>query len=235
MEGVRDTLPVAGVYAASGLALGVLARQAALGPAEVGLMSLLVYAGSTQFAVVGLLIAAAPPLAILSTALLLSLRSLTYGAALAPHLKAAPGWKRLLLAFGLTDEAFALAVRRFRDRRADLSYVAGVIGTAFPAWVISTTLAAGLGAAIPRPEVLGLDVAFPAIFLGLVLPALRTRRDWQTAVLAAVLALTGRLLVPEGLALLAAGLLAPLAALIPGRQRAGAPGRGEGTHHEGMP
>ncbi len=206
---MRDALPVAAVYAASGLALGILARQAALGPTEVGLMSLLVYAGSTQFAAVGLLVSETPRLAILTTTLLLSLRSLTYSAALVPYLRTTRSWKRLLLAFGLTDEAFALAARRFRAHSTDLRYMAGVIGTAFPAWVISTTVASSLGGAIPRPEAFGLDVAFPAIFLGLVIPALRTRPEWGTAGLASLLVLGGRVVLPEGTALLVAGLLAP--------------------------
>jgi 4-azaleucine resistance transporter AzlC len=212
-EGMVDALPVAGVYAASGLALGVLARQALLGPVDVGLMSLLVFAGSTQFAAVGLLIAAAPALAILSTTLLLSLRNLTYGAALAPSLRTCPEWKRLLLAFGLTDEVFALTFKRFRIRSPDLVYVAGVIALSYPAWVLSTALAARVGGMIAQPEALGLDVAFPAIFLGLVLPALRTRLEWETAGLAVVLVLAGRVALPEGMALLLAGLLAPLVIL----------------------
>ncbi|MBI4279260.1 MAG: AzlC family ABC transporter permease, partial [Armatimonadetes bacterium] len=152
LEGARDALPVAGVYAASGVALGVLARQASLGPAEVGAMSLLVYAGSTQFTAVGLLIAGAPHATIVATTLLLSLRSLTYGAALAPYLSTAGGWHRLLLAFGLTDEAFALAVRRFRARGADLAYMAGAVGTASPAWDHSPARAAAAGGAVPSPE-----------------------------------------------------------------------------------
>jgi 4-azaleucine resistance transporter AzlC len=212
-EGMVDALPVAGVYAASGLALGVLARQAMLGPVDVGLMSLLVFAGSTQFAAVGLLITAAPALAILSTTLLLSLRNLTYGAALAPSLKATRGWKRLLLAFGLTDEVFALMFKRFRTRSPDLVYAAGAIALAYPAWVVSTALATRVGEMIVQPEAFGLDVAFPAIFLGLILPALRTRLEWQTAGLAVTLVLAGRAALPEGIALLLAGLLAPLVIL----------------------
>jgi predicted branched-subunit amino acid permease len=141
------------------------------------------------------------------------------GLALAPSLKATPGWQRLLLAFGLTDEVFALTLKRFRVRSADLAYAAGVIALAYPAWIISTALAARVGGLIAQPEAFGLDVAFPAIFLGLVLPALRTRLEWRTAGLAVLLVLAGRAALPEGMALLVAGLLAPLVVLRPSEPR----------------
>ncbi|ETN88339.1 AzlC family ABC transporter permease [Thermus antranikianii] len=201
-EGLRAAWPIALGYFPVAVAFGALGAQAGLGYLWIQLTSLLVFAGASQFALVGLLAQGVPPLLAASLGLLLNLRHAFYGPALRPYLKGGP-----LEAFFLTDEVFALALRTLPGLSPEKrrGYFLGLGLGAYLSWNLGTALGA-LGAkgllAWPR---LGEALAFalPALFLLLALPHLRN----PAALLAGGVALGFHLLGQTAWGLFLAGVV----------------------------
>ena len=125
-----------------GMIYGVLALEAGLSPALALAMSSIVFAGSAQFVIAKLLAAAVPGLAIIVTAAIVNLRHALYSASLAPFLKQlGPGWK-WLLAYLLTDEAYAVAIMHYNDETTPLTfkhwYFFGAGFAMWSSWQLST-------------------------------------------------------------------------------------------------
>ena len=120
-----------------GFSYGVLATQANFSLAAAIAMSLLVFSGSVQMVTVAMLTAGATSVSVLVTSVLLNLRNLLYGAALAEGLAPAKKW-RWLLAFGVSDEPFVLGSSRFKKYGPDPLYFGIVVGTFYIAWVFSS-------------------------------------------------------------------------------------------------
>ena len=173
--GLRAAVPVVIGYLPAAAAFGVAARGAGLGTAEAVCMSLVVYSGAGQFALVGLLAAGASlPFAGI-TALLLSLRHVLYGPALAPRLRRLGPLRAAPLAFGLTDEVFAVASVELRGRRASFGWLAALEVGVYVTWAVGTWIGAGAGAAITGalPSLApALGFALPALFVALLVPLL---------------------------------------------------------------
>jgi 4-azaleucine resistance transporter AzlC len=190
-----------------GASFGAVALAAGLPAWAVITMSVLVFAGGSQFMAVGMLSAGSPLAAVLG-GLLLNARHLPFGLAVADALGS--GWpRRLIGAHVLVDEsvAFALAETDAHRRRRAYWLTGGVL---FVAWQLGTAAGVWLGAALGDPTVYGLDAAFPAALLALILPSLRRPDARRVALLAAALAVTASFLLPPGLPILIAllGLLA---------------------------
>ena len=177
-----DGLPVALGYFPTAAAFGLAARQAGLTPPEALLMSALVYAGASQFALVGML--GAPAAAAAAAAVLLNLRHVLYGPALAPYLsrRRRPGlWGWLqgaVCAFGLTDEVFAVASARLAGGNAGFRWLTAVELTAYGAWLAGTGAGAAAGEALlrvlPAAEP-ALSFALPSLFVALLAPMVGRR------------------------------------------------------------
>jgi 4-azaleucine resistance transporter AzlC len=175
--GVRDCYPVLLGYIPVGLAFGVVARTSGLSVAEVGLMSLLLYAGSAQFILVGLFTAGASVIATTVTVALVNIRHLLYSAALAPRLNRAPLWQNALVGAQLTDETFAFATGRLSPgEKADHAWIFGVQMIANLTWISSTMVGARLGQAIGNVSAFGLDYALTASFAALLVLQVRNHR-----------------------------------------------------------
>jgi len=216
--GWRADLP-AGMLAAVPLWLGaapfgviyaVSAVAAGLTPAQTIAMSLLVFAGAAQFTAVGMVAAGAAPAAIVLTTLIVNARHLLLAASLLPYLRRVGLWRRVLLAAQLTDETYALAVRRFLDGTGSPAFMAGANLSLYAAWQASTLAGVLLGAAIPDPAAYGLDLVFPLTFIGLLVPLLRERSSRPVAAAAAALTVAGALLLPGSWYILIAGVGASL-------------------------
>ncbi|MFK0154892.1 AzlC family ABC transporter permease [Streptomyces sp. NPDC090499] len=167
------------------------------------LMSLVVYAGSAQFSAVGVLLAGGGPLAAAATGLLLNTRTAAFGLAVADLL--GPGRAtRLLGAHLVTDETVAFALAQpDPDRRRAAFWVCGL--GLFAAWNVGVAAGALAGSALGDTGRYGLDAAFPAVLVALVLPALRADRGVRrAALLGAALALAVTPAVPPGLPVLLA-------------------------------
>jgi 4-azaleucine resistance transporter AzlC len=189
--GARLFLPVAVSIAAYGLVWGVLAGQAGLSVLEVLLMSGLVYAGASQFVALDLWTPGALPIGTIVIAVgIVNLRMLLMSATLRPLFAGVPRGRALAMMFLVTDEQWALTIAEMRRGRGSVAFMAGVGVLAWITWVGSTLVGRLLGAVIADPATYGLDFAFIATFIALVLGMWRGRGDvvpWLAAALIAIL------------------------------------------------
>jgi 4-azaleucine resistance transporter AzlC len=174
--GVRAELPLLiGVFP-FGLIYGALALSSGLSPAAAQLMSSIVFAGSSQFAVAQLVRGAAPAVVIVVTIAMINLRHMLYSASMAPYVKdLSTRWKSLL-AYLLTDEAYAATVIHYQEYGATSTshwFFLGAGLALWTTWQISSALGIFLGAALPASW--PLDFALPVTFIAMVVPALKAR------------------------------------------------------------
>lgn len=190
--------PFGVIYAVSAIAAG-------LTPAQTVAMSLLVFAGASQFTAVGMAAAGAGPLAITLTTLVVNARHLIMSASLAPHLRGVGPWRRLLLAAQLTDESYAVGMGRFLEGRGSPAFLAGCNLSLYTCWPLSALAGVLLGSIIPDPAAYGLDLVFPLTFVGLLVPLLKDRANRPAALIAALLTVAGALWLPGSWYVLLAG------------------------------
>ena len=193
-----------------GTVFGGLAVQKGLTAAQVLGMSVLVFAGASQFVAVPMLAAGAPAVAIIVTTYVVNMRHYLMAATLAPSFRGYPRRRLALIAHLINDESFAVAVARSRppDARVYLGSAAAICG----AFIAGVAVGVALGGLVERPERYGLDFAFPAVFLALVAVQLRHRADWLVAIGAAVLAVALALVLPGNWHIVVAGLVVSLLA-----------------------
>ena len=205
--------PVLGTTLLVGMTFGVVARQSGLQPLEIVAMSLLVFAGASQFAMVQLFSQAAPTPVVIVSVLFINLRHALMAASLRSQLKELPLFGRLLAAFFLTDEAFAMAIGHFRRGGRSLAYYFMFAISLYVLWNVATIGGILLGDVIGDPRRYGVDFAITATFIGIVVLAIRRRSDIVIAVLAAVVAGGLALAGASTVAVITAGALAPLIAV----------------------
>jgi branched chain amino acid efflux pump len=185
--GLRDIAPAAIAAVPIGLLFGAVAVAKGLSPAEVTLMSVLVFAGGAQFAAIETWVYPIPIAALAFGTLLINARHVLMGASLSPKMQASR-WQKLIAFFVLTDEAWALAERRALDRPITMSYWLATAAMLPVAWIGSTTLGAVLGSFLGNPSRLGADFAFTALFIGLVVGFGRSRVTVITVAASAIVA-----------------------------------------------
>ena len=195
-------LPLAAVVGVFGISFGVLAAGTpAFGALAALAMSATTFAGSAQFAAITVLASGGQLLPAVVTAVLLNLRYIPIGISVAPSLHGGR-LQRFLQAQLVVDESWAVSARA--GGRFDVRVLVVVGLTLYAAWLIGTAVGVITGAALGDPNRLGLDGAFPALFLALLAPQLRNRRAVGSALLGGAIAL---ILVPfaqAGLPIIAA-------------------------------
>lgn len=193
--GVRALAPLLVGVAPFGMIYGVLALANGLTPAAALAMSSILFAGSAQFLFCQLVGVGAPATVMVAEVGLLNLRHALYSAALAPRLAHLPRRWKLLLAYLLTDEAFAAISHREAESQPSPDrhwFYLGAGLALWGGWQLSTAVGVLLGARLPADW--PLDFALPLTFIAIVVPLIRSR---------AMLLAAG---VAGGVALLAAGL-----------------------------
>jgi 4-azaleucine resistance transporter AzlC len=191
-KGMKQIVPVAAAGVVDGLVFGILARQAGLGVTEAMLLSLLVNAGSSQFAAVGLISQGIVGWPILMSTLLLNARQLLYGLSLGPYFRETPPWKLSLMAATLNDETYALKITYLSSgERPSLAFFAGASVTDYLIWNASTLAGALFGTVFTDAETYGLDFAFVATFLGFLAINLLSSFHVKVAVCSALVACLG--------------------------------------------
>lgn len=213
--GLRDELPILFGVLPFGMVYGAATVPAGLDPATAQAMSAVVFAGAAQFVIARMLEDTAPLLVIFATACLLNLRHMLYSASVAPHVRHLPrGW-RWLLAYLLTDEAYAVTIAHYNDstvpRQHKHWYFLGAGLALWSTWQLSTLAGLLLGATVPPSW--SLDFAIPLTFIALVVPALRDAASGVAALTAGVLVLLLAVL-PFELGLLVAALAGMLAGML---------------------
>lgn len=206
---LRDVAAIGAAMVAVGASFGAMAVAAGLPVWAAVAMSAVVYAGGAQFMAVGL-VAAGSPLAAVLAGLLLNARHLPFGLTLGDSL-GGQRWRRLLGSHLMTDEATAFALARpAGGARRQAFWLAGTL--LFLAWNAGTVLGVLAGGAVGDPAALGLDAAFPAGLIALLLPSLRDPETRWVALAGAALAVLATPVLPAGLPVLLAlaALIVPL-------------------------
>lgn len=165
-------------------------------------LSVLVFAGGSQIAAVGVVLGGGSPVAAVLAGAVLNTRLFPYGLAVADVVEG-PWWRRLPGAHLITDESVAFAMRQSAPgRRRAAFWTCGVL--LFVVWNATVLLGVALGSAVRNTDAFGLDATFPAVMLALALPALTSRSTRVAAGTGAVIAVALTPVLPAGLPLLAA-------------------------------
>jgi 4-azaleucine resistance transporter AzlC len=213
-SGVRDETPILLGVVPFGMLFGALAISAHLSSLAAQAMSAIIFAGSAQFIAAQLVGTGSSGLVILMVVFVVNLRHALYSASVAPHVKDIhTGWK-MLLAYLLTDEAYAVTIMHY-NREGDSEtrhwYFLGAGLTLWSAWQASTALGIFIGAQIPANWPLGFIL--PLTFIALVVPALKDRAGVAAALAAGAVGLLAFGL-PYKTGLLLAGLIGILTGLL---------------------
>ena len=197
---VRDAVAIAIASGAYAISFGAIATAAGLSLLQTGALSLLMFTGASQFALVGVVGAGGSIWAGAVAAALLGSRNTLYGVRLSTMLEVR-GWRRAVGSHFVIDETTAMAIAR--DDPQLSRYAFWVTGVAlFVLWNTGTLIGALATQAISDPKVFGLDAAPPAAYLALLAPRLRAREPLAIALAAAVIAILALPFVPAGVPLL---------------------------------
>lgn len=207
--GARDTVPMLVGAAPFGMIFGTLVSAGPLAPWHGQLMSLGVYACSSQFIAAGLAASHAGLLVIWLTTFIVNLRHMLYAASLLPRVAHLPARWRWALGFLLTDETFAVMNGYYRQHAsAPLGhwYFLGSGLAMYLNWQAWTLIGLMFGAVFPQLQSLGLDYAMVATFIAIVVPQLNRLPHFAAAVAAGACAMLLREL-PYKLGLMSAVLV----------------------------
>ena len=200
LEGARMIAPVGVAAFLFALSFGVLARAAGMGVAAPLVMSATTFAGSAQFAVASVLGSAGSAGAAITAAAMLNARYAPIGISIAPAFHGSLP-RRLLQSQLIVDETWAMTIRR--KGGFDLQVLLGAGIVLYLCWNIGTAAGLVLGNVIGDPNEFGLDAAFAALFLALLIPQLRGRREVAAALLGGGIALALLPFVPAGIPIVA--------------------------------
>ncbi|WP_434099028.1 AzlC family ABC transporter permease [Streptomyces xantholiticus] len=212
---VRDALGVGIAVGLSGFAFGVTSAGSGLTLLQTCALSLFVFTGASQFALVGAIAAGGNPLAAAAGAFFLGVRNAFYGLRLS-QLLALPRFVRPFAAHWVIDETTAVALAQPTRRSVRIGFTLTGI-TLYVLWNLTTLLGALGAEAIGDTEAWGLDAAGPAVFLALLAPMLRTATERAVAGLAVLLGLGFLPVLPAGVPVLVAALAAPAVLWLKGR------------------
>jgi 4-azaleucine resistance transporter AzlC len=201
-QGARKVLPFSIAVLGFGMSFGVLARPS-MGEVAPILMSATTFAGSAQFAAASILGAGGTLAAAVVAAVLLNARYGPIGLSVAPALRG-PWWSRFLRAQLVVDETWALSADGRGGHDPKVLVGAGLV--LYAAWVAGTATGVLFGDLLGDPARLGLDAAFPALFLALLTPSLDKIEARVAAVLGAAIALALTPTAPAGVPIVVAGL-----------------------------
>ena len=187
LAGARDTVPMLVGAAPFGMIFGALVGTTQLAPWQGQMMSLSVFAGSSQFIAIGLLAGQAGLGVIWLATLIVNLRHMLYAASLLPHVRHLPPRWRWLLGFLLTDETFAVVDSYYRQHPHAPQghwYFLGSGLAMYLNWQCWTLIGLVFGAAFPQLQTLGLDFAMVVTFIAIVVPQLTRLPNFAAAVAA---------------------------------------------------
>jgi branched chain amino acid efflux pump len=210
-----------------GLVAGATPASHGLGTGAAIGFSSIVFAGASQLAAMDVLIGGGSAAVAIAAACTINLRMLLYSASLAPHLADQPLRHRLLAAYLLTDQAYAVAITRWSAAEPDpettslgarLAYYLGAGGLLWLVWQASTIVGALAGTAVP--DDLPLDFAIPLVFLVLLVPTLTARPAVVAALVGGAAAVIAGELGAGSLSIIVGALAGIIAgALVDGRSQ----------------
>ena len=192
-QGVRDESPLMFGVIPFGLVFGVLGIESGLTPLQTILLSSILFGGASQVVFAQLWAAGVPAFVVGSSVCIINIRHLLYSASVAAYLRHLPLCWRVLLSYLLTDEAYAVSIRRFTNGRAGRFQHFHLFGSGallWMGWQVSTIAGVVVGETIP--ETWSLSFAIPLTFIAVIAPIMRTRAEIATAITAGSLAIIGQ-------------------------------------------
>lgn len=208
--GLQAGLAIAIGYVPIALTFGLLGKSTGLSFVETVMMSLIVFAGASQFLALNLIALGTGGLEIILATFIINLRQLLFSASINEKSSDSSTLARALYAFGITDETFTVAVTS--DKNVTASYMFGLETMAYGSWVVFSGAGFYVGAALPEILRESMGIALYAMFIGLLVPSLKKYR--KVAVLAALsAALNGglSLFMGTGWAIVSATLISAVA------------------------
>lgn len=188
-KGIADAIPIVVGYIPMGAAYGIIARQSGMEVFPAILMSLIVFAGASQFIAVGLLAGGATPFEVVLTTFFVNLRHVLMSASLSPYFQKVSSRIIPFAAWGVTDETFAISIGKFHAGQADYRYSLALNYTAYASWVTGTVMGAFAGYVVPPVLQSSLEFALYSMFVGLLILQLSNRLHVVIAVVSACLSI----------------------------------------------
>lgn len=184
MQGVKDCIPTIFGYLSIGITCGILSKSCGLTIWEAVGMSAFVYGGSSQFIASSMILSSASVSSIIFTIFLVNFRHLFLSASMAPYFKKNSFLKNFFIGALLTDETFVVASNEgFKNKKINNYWMTGLNITAYINWIVATGLGVLLGNLIPDYKMLGLDFALTAMFLGLIISAVKDNVKIKKAII----------------------------------------------------
>lgn len=173
-----------------GLAYGALAHSTNhLNLLQTLAMSVLVFAGASQFTILALFSQGAALFVILGSVFLLNARQILYGLSLGPHMRGISKKVLPFLAHGLTDESYSVSIAAAKSDSISAPFFLGAGSAVFVPWLISSAVGFALGGLIANPQKFGLDFAYTAAFMGLLGAQITSVRRAATALISGISAI----------------------------------------------
>lgn len=184
VHGVKDCIPTIFGYLSIGITCGILSKSCGLTLWEAIGMSAFVYGGSSQFIASSMILASASVSSIIFTIFLVNFRHLFLSASIAPYFKKNSFLKNFFIGVLLTDETFVVAsTEGFKNKKINNLWMIGLNIAAYVNWIIATGIGVLVGSIIPDYKMLGLDFALTAMFIGLLVSAIKGNIKMKKAVI----------------------------------------------------
>lgn len=196
VEGTLQILPLLLAVAPIGLLFGTLAVGKGLTAVEALLMSTIVFAGAAQFVAVDMWTLPVPVLLLTFTAFIVNVRHVLMSASLSRHLPSVPRRLHPVMAYLLVDESWAIAEKRALTQPVTFAFFMGVGMPMWLGWQLATLAGALLGRTLGDPAALGIDFAFSALFISILMGFWKGARTGAVLVIASAAAVLAKLYLP---------------------------------------
>ncbi|GEN82951.1 autotransporter [Sporosarcina luteola] len=175
ISGLKAGLSIAIGYFPIALTFGLLAKTTGLSLIEATAMSMFVYAGASQYIALSLINFGVDPVTIVINTFIVNIRHFLMTASLNEKMHRAPKWVKAIYAFGITDESFSVLATR-KEEKITTAFAFGVATIAYSSWVIFTAVGHVVGANLPEFLQVAMSIALYAMFIGLLVPAMKGNR-----------------------------------------------------------
>lgn len=191
IRGMRSGIPVIFGFIPVGIAYAIMARQAGFTALQTCAMSLTVFAGASQMMAVGMYAQGAGIIAMILATFILNLRHLIMSVCVVNRMPRGPVGVKLLAAFGVTDESFAIFTTE-REENCTTAYFLGLITVTYTSWNVGTLIGAVASDFLPAILTASLGIALYAMFIGILFPGLTD--NWRLGLLVALTAICNSIL-----------------------------------------
>lgn len=169
--GLQDGMSIAIGYAPIALTYGLLAKTAGLSLFETVLMSIIVFAGASQYMALSMFALGTGAIEVIMTTFIVNIRHFLMAASLNEKVEKEVPWKKTIYAFGITDETFSVAATKAGT--VTTGYLFGIISLAYGSWVVFSGIGYGIGASLPQVLQESMTIALYAMFIGLLVPSMK--------------------------------------------------------------